>query len=113
MLDFAPLQTLADAIVDAEVRATLDPAALNTPGAWVTLGEARTATLSGSTRLSAVVYLVVDDTDYRRALDGLADLYNTLVPDVLTPDGPVVPQGVLLPDSTTPLPGLRVPVNLY
>lgn len=111
-LDFAPLADLVEALKAAEVRASLDPAAVNLPGAWVTLEAVDPVNLRRDLRLAAVVYLIVGDTDYRRALDALAALFNAVVPAVLTPDGPVVPQGVLLPDTSTPLPALRVPVHL-
>jgi hypothetical protein len=35
------------------------------------------------------------------------------VATVLTPDGPVVSQGVVMPGDPTPLPALSVPVFLY
>jgi len=112
-LSFMPLAGLVDLLEAAEVRAAQDPAEVNTPGAWVTLESVVPATLRGDYRLEAVVYLIVPDQDHRRALAALADLYNQVVPAVLTPDGPVVAQAVVLPDTSTPLPALRVPVHLH
>lgn len=111
-LDFAPLVDLVTALEAAEVRAALDPAQLNLPGAWVTLESVQATNVARDLKLWAVVYLITADQDYHRALDALAVMFNQVVPDVFTPDGPVVPQGVILPDSSTPLPGLRVPVRL-
>ena len=112
-LTWGPLNVLVDALRAADVRADLDPSSLNLPAAWVTVEGIQAANVAGDTTLLAVVYLIVPDQDYGRALADLADLYNLVVPGVLRPDGQVVPQGVILPDSTTPLPALRVPVNLY
>lgn len=110
---FAPVDALVTALVAAGVRSTVDPSDLNTPGAWVTVEGIQAANLAGTHRLLCAVYLVAGDQDYRRAMTALADLYNLAIPGVLLPDGPVVPQGVILPGDTTPLPALRVPVHLF
>lgn len=114
-LDFAPLVDLVETLNGLdEVRATLDPGELNTPGVWVTLEQVTVANLRHDSRVSAVLYLVAQDQDYQRAYLALQTIYNAIVPAVLTPDGPVTPQGLLLPqDPSNPLPALRVPVNLY
>lgn len=114
-LDFAPMVDLVETLNGLdEVRATLDPAEVNTPGVWVTLEQIRAVNIRHDSRIQAVLYLIAQDQDYQRALLALQTLYNAIVPTVLTPDGPVVPQGVLLPqDPSNPLPALRVPVNLY
>lgn len=104
---------LVDLLEAAEVRATMDPAEVNVPGAWVTLDGFQVTNLRGATAVDVAVYLIVGDQDTRRALDSLADLYAKVVPGVLRPDGRVVAQGVLLPDSSTALPALKVPVRLY
>ncbi len=113
-LDFTPLVELTEALEAAGVRSSLDPSDLNLPGAWVTVESIQAANLAGSLTLGTVVYLIAPDQDYRRAMEALADLYNRAVGPtaVVTPDGPVVPQGVILPDTSTPLPALRVPVNI-
>lgn len=113
MLTFQPVTDLVDLLEEAEVRATVDPSDLNLPGAWVTVESIQAANLAGTVRLGCAVYLVAPDQDYQRAMEALADLYNRVVPGVLTPDGPTVLQGVILPDTTTALPALRVPVNLF
>lgn len=109
---FDGLQALAETITAAGVQASLDPEALNLPGAWVTLEQFTRWTVQGGMRLQAAVYLIVPNTDHRRALVQLADLFNT-VTTVLSPDGPVVAQGVLLPSAPSePMPALRVPIHL-
>lgn len=112
-LDFQPLIDLVAALRAADVRADLDPAGLNLPAAWVTCEGFQAASLGGGRKLFGVVYLLVADTDAQRSLEALADLYNQVVPNVFTPDGRTNVQGVQLPDSSTVLPALRVPVNLY
>ncbi len=111
-LSFAPVHDLVAALEAGEVRATVDPSDLNTPGAWVTVEAIQGVNLAGTLRLEAVIYLIVGDQDYMRAMDALAALYNATLA-VVDPDGPVTPQGVILPDTSTPLPALRVPVFLY
>lgn len=110
-LSFGPLHDLCAVLEGAGVRASADPATVTPPGAWVTVENINQLTVDGQLQLECVVYLIVGDTDHRRAYDKLAELYN-LAATVLVPDGPVVPQGVILADTPTPLPALRVPVNL-
>lgn len=110
-LDFGPVQQLVQLLVGAGVRATTNPEDLNLPGAWVTVDTVAPLVLGGPLELRCLVYLVTGDTDYAHALDTLAGLYNRMA-TVLTPDGDVATQGVVLPGNPTPLPALRVPVNL-
>jgi hypothetical protein len=110
-------QAVVEALVgpepsDPAVRATQDPAEVNTPGAWVTWEGFQVVTLGGTVRHLLAVYLVVEDRDWRRATRALSDLYNEAVPALITPDGPVVPQRLVLPGTPTELPALRVPVHL-
>jgi hypothetical protein len=110
-LTFAPVTALVALLKDSGLRADEDPAKLNLPGAWVTVDAIRGITLAGDIQLECSVFLIVGDRDYRRAYVKLADLYNTMA-TVLEPDGPVTPQGVVMPGTSTALPALRVPVNL-
>lgn len=111
-LDLQLLWDLAQLLTDAEVRATVAPEDVNPPGAWVTLEEFSTRTVRGDLRLTVVVYLIVPNTDHRRALEQLQALYNK-ARTVVTPDGPVRAQGLLLPSAPDePLPALRVPLYI-
>lgn len=112
-LHFTPLVDLVSLLRAAEMRADLDPAMVNLPGAWVTCEGFQATSLGGGMTLFGVVYFLSPDLDAQRALQNLADLYNQVVPSVFTPDGPVTIQAVQLPDTTTELPALRVPVNLF
>lgn len=111
-LSVAPLEALCTALAAAGLPAAQDPADVNPPGAWVNLEGITTAVaLDGTHQLRAAVWLVVPDTDHHRALEALAAAYSQLL-TVLTPDGEVTTEGLVLPDNPTPLPALRVPVNL-
>lgn len=108
----APFTELIDALAEAEVVASLDPATLNLPGAWIALDQLRPVNVAGGLRLQCQVVLICGDRDPLRAIETLGDLYDK-VSTVLTPDGPVVSQGVVMPGDPTPLPGLSVPVYLH
>lgn len=112
-LTFGSVDDLLTALRSQEVRAEVDPSDLNLPGAWVSVERIRAVTVAGDLRLEVSVYLIVPDRDHRRAMGSLADLYNQVIPGTLTPDGPVVPTAVVLPDDPTPLPALRVPLFLH
>lgn len=113
-LTFGPVEQLVDLLNAVEgVRATQNPADLTPPGVWVTVDAVNPLTVGGQLQLECSVWLVVGDADYRRAFTKLAELYNKVTTIGLVPDGPVVPQGLILPGTpSTPLPALRVPVNL-
>lgn len=111
-LSFTPLTQLAQLLTDAGVSASTNPEDVTLPGAWVTVEGIRQLTMDGALQLECVVYLVSGDTDHLRAYEALAELYNTIVPSSLVPDGVVVPQGVVMPGNSTAMPALRVPVNL-
>ena len=108
----AACQVVVDALAGVQLRASQDPAEVNTPGAWVVWEGVHVVNLRGSYRHLLAVYLVVGDQDWRRATGALSSLYNQAVPAAITPDRPVVPQGIVLSGSTTELPALRVPVHV-
>ena len=111
MLDTAKLTGLLEALKSAEVFGSTDPAQVNVPGAWLALDEVRPRVMSGDHQLRCSLYLIAPDVDTLRALEQLGDLYDKTL-TVLTPDGPTTTLGVVLPDSSTPLPALRVPIYL-
>lgn len=108
----APVAELVAALTAAGVQASTDPAELSLPAAWVAFDSVSPVTVVGQLRLSCRVFLIVPDTDPTRALELLGGLYDEVL-TVLTPDGPVTTQGVVMPGDPTPLPALVVPVNLY
>lgn len=108
----APITELAELLGSVDVQASMDPAELNLPGVWIALDEVRTANVRGQLQLRCRLFLISPDTDPLRALELLGDLRDK-VATVVTPDGPVVTQGVVMPGDPTPLPALAVPVYLY
>lgn len=108
----APMAELVDMLGAADVQSSVDPATLNLPGAWLALDEVRPANLAGHHQLRCRLFLICPDTDPMRAGELLGELL-TKVTTVLSPDGPVVTQGVVMPGDPTPLPALSVPVFLY
>lgn len=111
-LTTAPLTGLLDLLEGAQVFATMDPAKVNTPGGWLALDEVRPLNLKGGLELRCSLFLISGDNDTLRAVESLTELFNK-ARAVLTPDGPVLTQGVVLPGSPTPLPALRVPIYLH
>jgi len=114
-LSFAPVDQLVQLCkqLDPPLGVSMDPAEVNPGrGGWLALDEVRAANLAGQLELRCSLFLIAPDTGPGRALGTLAGMLNRLR-TVVRPDGPVVPQGVVLPDSPTPLPALRVPVYLY
>lgn len=111
-LTFSPVQELVDAISAAGLQASQDPSDLNMPGAWVTVDQIVPSVLAGGWEIQTLVFLIVQDQDHRRASKRLAQAFNKLQ-TVASPDGPVRPQGVIMPGDPTPLPALRVPITLY
>jgi hypothetical protein len=111
----APVDQLVElcAALDPPVGVSMDPSEVNPGrGGWLAVDEVRFTNLAGQLELRCSLYLIAPDIDPQRALSLLAPMLNR-VRTVLTPDGPVVPQGVVMPGDPTPLPALRVPVYLY
>lgn len=111
-LTTAPFTELLEALDAAGVQASMDPAELNLPAAWLALDQVRRANVAGGLRLECRLFLISPDTDALRAVEKLGELYDKAT-TVVTPDGPVVSQGVVMPGDPTPLPALAVPVYLY
>lgn len=114
-LTFAPVDELVElcAQLDPPLGVSMDPAEVNPGrGGWLALDEVRPANVRGELELRCSLYLIAPDLDPKRALVKLAAMVNA-VRTVITPDGPVTPQGVVMPGDPTPLPALRVPIYLY
>lgn len=110
-LTTAPLTEFIELLDAAEVFTSMDPAEVNLPGAWLAVDEIRPHNVAGQLRLVCSLYLISEDKDALRAVEQLAELFNK-ARTVFTPDGPSITQGVVLPDSSTPMPALRVPIHL-
>lgn len=107
----APLTELLTLLGTVDVDASMDPAAVNPPAGWLAVDELHPVTLARHTQLRCSLYLVAPDTDPLRAFGLLGPVLDRVL-SVLTPDGDVTTQGVVLPGDPTPLPALRVPVYL-
>lgn len=109
-----PVRALIDAAaaLDPPVYISMDPQEVNPPGGWLAVDELPRINLAGDVRLDCFLYLIAPDTDPERSLETLVPLYQQLL-TILTPDGTPQTIGVVLPDSGTPLPAIRIPVNLY
>lgn len=99
---------LCQALTEAGVTATMTPAFVQTPGAWVSLVATRLVTLDEGAEADCAVFLIVGDTE--DPLGALGVLLDKAL-DVIEPDGDVTTTSVNLPDSES-LPALRVPVTL-
>lgn len=107
----AEVQGFLDALNTAGVRATIDPAKVNTPGVWLRLGLLDGDTLASST-LRADAVLIVPDTTDEAALAMLAEMYDAVLA-LVDADGPARWQGTILPGpDLTALPSLVVPVQI-
>lgn len=108
---FAPVDNLAAALRLAGVRSVeQDPAKLLTPGVWIKHAGFSFEYLDGYTH-KLQLHLVVADNGYVRSRDALAELLN-LVTAVVDPTDDPFFQGLILPSSPAPLPGLVVPFDL-
>lgn len=111
-LTMAPIDQLVDTLAGVGIKASMEAAELNLPGVWIAVDELRTVNLANSLELRCQLFLIVGDTDPYRAMARLVPLYTAML-GVITPDGPTVTQGVVLPGDPTPMPALRVPLYLY
>lgn len=111
-LTAAPITELVELLKGADVQASMDAAELNLPAVWIALDGVAQANLAGQLELRCRLFLIAPDTDPLRALEHLGKLHAKVMA-VITPDGPITTQGVVLPSDPTPLPALSVPLNLY
>lgn len=106
------LDQLLELLRAAGLKASMDPADLNLPGVWLAVDTVDVANLKGDLRLGCLLFLIAGDQDPRRAIGVCSAMFQKVL-TVLSPDGAVQTQGVVMPADPTPLPALRVPVNLY
>jgi hypothetical protein len=116
-LDPADLAALVAAIaaIPAIKAASYDPTdLLRTPAAWVRIDGIDTLPVmaDGHTDVPVTIHLIVPAKPFTQAFADLCPLLDALV-DVLTPTGPALVTGVVLPGSTAVLPALAVPFTLH
>jgi hypothetical protein len=107
------LDLLVTALRDAGLNADLDAQNLTPPAVWVQLESIAHSILSGGMVLRCRLYAIVGDGPTGTVLDNLDALYETVL-DVVTPntDTDTTVAGVVLPDTSTPLPALQLTVDL-
>lgn len=102
----ATLQGLVDALEDAGVEASLDPADLNLPAVFVTLDRVTDAVLTGGAgTVRARLLLLAPDRDARRSLEALQALYAEVLA-VVTPTSDVEATVARTPDGGGEVPAL-------
>jgi hypothetical protein len=107
------LTPIRDALAGAGVPASLDPASVQLPGAWITARSIDQMTMRGGGRLTYHLYLIAPAVPTLQALDILNGLYDAALPviDPVTEEGDIVDlaQSVLLPSNPgTALPAFRL-----
>jgi hypothetical protein len=107
------LTALVDALRAGGVPADLDPQNITPPAVWVQLESIAHTLLSGGTVLRCRLYLIVGDAPAATVLDTIDALLGSVL-DVVTPntDTDTTTEVVALPDNPTPLPALRLTVDL-
>lgn len=111
------LTRLRDDLNGAGVRASLDPATVQVPGAWVTPRTITDLTLGGYGTLTAHVWLIAPDVGTLEALDLLNGLLDAALPIVqpVTSEGDSLDLGtsLILPaNPNTALPAFRIITEL-
>lgn len=112
-LTTAPLDELVAALKAEphQLSAAVNPADVQLPGCWVALDSVAALTVGGRDQLAVSLYLISGDTDDLRALERLFPMLET-VRSIIRPSGRVETIKVVLPTGSTPMPALRVPLNL-
>lgn len=106
------LEGLAAALTQLGIPASVEPAEVQVPGAWVTARTADVETLSGGGTLRTYVYLVALPHDFRSSYRELGRLL-ALMPTEWVAGELSLNEAVALPATPNePLPAYRVPVDL-
>jgi hypothetical protein len=107
------LDALVAALRAAGIAADLDAQNLTPPAVWVQLESIAHSLLSGGMVLRCRLYAIVGDGPAGTVLDNLDQLLGAVL-DVVTPnaDRDTDVAGVILPDTSTPLPALHLTVDI-
>lgn len=113
-LDLDQLDQLAELLKGAGIRSVdVDPGAVNLPGCWIELVHVAADVLAGFTIRVNLVFLARDN-DPRRAAGALQTMFNAAAPviaDLGGQAGNALFGTWVMPGSTTPLPGISVPLD--
>lgn len=103
------LDAVVDELVDAGIPTTLDPTAIEVPGAWLALRRLVDFRLDGSCDASLILYLVTGDYAVPGVLDKLGELLDKATPFI--GEGDVEAVTLAMPNySPAGLPALAVPL---
>lgn len=89
-------------------RAHYEPARVNPPGVWIEFRTLEVKTLEG-VYVSVNLVLCVQSTEPATIAGRLSSLWNKVTGLYGRPDGPVITQGTVFPDSPNPRPSLVLP----
>lgn len=92
------------------LRVVTERTKINPPCAYVALSGVPEIYLAGNVEVAWFVYLVANSTDETRSVVELGTLLDVVLPH-LSPAGEIEFVGVSVPEHSTPLPALRVPVT--
>lgn len=107
----AAAEDVVASLRSAGLRATVEPADVNPPAAWVTARTMAHDLLGGGGTVAIDVYLIAPDTGTAQALRTLSSLLDKAL-TVVDPDADTsLAEAVTLPGGGQPLPAFRVTVN--
>lgn len=107
------LQELVELFRDADLRAELDPAKVQTPGVWIRQNTITWDRLNDGATMGLTVYLVTGTTDPERVARQLQELADKALPVIKSlwgPSGPARYVALTLPRGTYP--AIEIPLDL-
>lgn len=109
------LSAAADHVVDAletvDIPASVDPAEVTIPGAWISLREVSDFTMCGGGTVLVDVYLIAPDTMPRDALRILSELTERAM-TVLDVEQLTTNDAIALPDGGRPKPAFKITTKI-
>lgn len=95
------------ALASVDIPASVDPAEVQVPGAWISLVEVDAFTIGGGGIVVVDVYLIAPDTMPRQALAILGEL-SALALSVLDVERMTTNDALQLPDGGRPMPAFKL-----
>lgn len=102
---------VADVLETVDIPASVDPAEVTVPGAWISLREVAEFTICGGGTVLVDVYLIAPDTMPRDALRILSELA-ALAMGVLDVEQMTTNDAVALPDGGRPKPAFKITTKI-
>ncbi len=118
VLDGADLVELCTLLKAGPIKsASTDPSKVQPlPGVWVRVDSINAGTLASGCDIATTLHLIIGDRGWDSAWDKLGERLGdvlAVINEIGGPSGPIVPVGVVLPVSATPMPALAVPFILH